>query len=113
MAGLEKNRGSYNIFKITNDQPGDKNKKKYYFVTGVYDDPEKVKTRLRGIAKSKEVRGGAKLVAGDMAKDGDDYGDHFHVSLVAKGLSKTRALELRNKLKGKTPPKKIYNKPRE
>ena len=42
MAGLEKNRSSYNIFKITNDKPGDKNKKKYFFVTGVYDDPEKV-----------------------------------------------------------------------
>lgn len=112
MSGLEKNRGSYNIFKITNNKPGDKEKKKYYFVTGVYDDPEKVKTRLRGIAKSKAVRGGAKLVAGDMAKDGDDYTDHFAVTLVAKGLSKTRALELRNKLKTKTPPKKTYNKPR-
>jgi hypothetical protein len=33
MAGLEKNRSSYNIFKITNDKPGDKNKKKYFFVT--------------------------------------------------------------------------------
>lgn len=112
MADLEKNRGSYSIFKITNKNPGNKDEKKYYFVTGVYDDPEKVRTRLRGIAKSKAVRGGAKLVAGDMAKDGEDYEDHFEVKRVAKGLSKTRALELRNKLKGKTPPKKIYNKPR-
>lgn len=113
MADFEKNRSSYNIFKITNDKPGDKNKKKYFFVTGVYDDPEKVKVRLRGIAKSKAVRGGAKLVSGDMAKDGDDYEQNFHVTLVAKGLSKERALELRNKLKSNTPPKKIYNKPRD
>lgn len=112
MSDFEKNRSSYNIFKIVNNKPGDKEKKKYFFVTGVYDDPDKVKTRLRGIAKSKAVRGGAKLVSGDMAKDGDDYDRHFDVSLVAKGLSKTRALELRNKLKTKTPPKKVYNKPR-
>jgi hypothetical protein len=48
-----------------------------------------------------------------MAKDGDDYEQNFHVTLVAKGLSKQRALELRNKLKSKTPPKKVYNKPRD
>ena len=104
--------GTYNIFKITNNKPGEKKKKRYYFVTGVYDDPEDVKTRIRGIAKSKQVRGGAKAIAGDMAKDGDDYEDHFTVTRIAKGLSKTNALKMRNRLKDKTPRQKTYNKPR-
>lgn len=108
MAG---SHGTYNVFKVTNEKPGAK-KKRYYFVTGVYDDPEKVKTRIRGIAKSKAVRGGAKDIARDMARDGEDYEDHFEVKLVSKGLSKKKAMELRNRLKEKTPPKKIYNEPR-
>lgn len=107
-----KETSNYRIFKVTNEKPGVKQKKSYYFVTGVYSDPEDVKTRIRGIAKSKAVRGGAKQVAGDMAKDGDDYDDHFKVKLVAKGLSKTNALEMRNRLKDKAAPKKMYNKPR-
>lgn len=103
--------GTYNVFKITNNKPG-KKKKRYYFVTGVYNDPEDVKTRIRGIAKSKTIRGGAKAIAGDMARDGDDYEDDFSVVTVAKGLSKERAERLRNRLKDKTPRQKTYNKPR-
>jgi hypothetical protein len=104
-------RGTYNVFRITNNKSG-KKKKRYYFVTGVYDDPEDVKTRIRGIAKSKTIRGGAKAIAGDMARDGEDYDDHFTVTSVAKGLSKERAEELRARLKDKTPRQKTYNKPR-
>ena len=103
--------GTYNIFKITDNRPGAK-KKKYFFVTGVYDDPQEALTRIRGIAKSKAVRGGAHTVASAMARDGEDYEKHFRVSLVAKGLSKTDALEKRNRLKDRTPPKNIYNEPR-
>lgn len=108
---LQEKRGLYSIFKIVNEKPGAKNKA-YYFVTGVYDDPEKVKTRIRGIAKSKAIRGGAKTISSAMANDGEDYEDHFKVTRVAKGLDKTSALEMRNNLKEKLPPKKIYNKPR-
>lgn len=105
--------GTYNVFRITNEKTGGKKKKRYYFVTGVYDDPEDVKTRIRGIAKSKTIRGGAKAVASDMARDGEDYEDHFKVVRIAKGLSKERAEALRNRLKEKTPRQKTYNKPRE
>jgi hypothetical protein len=112
MAEKKTERGNYNIFKITNEKVGGKKKKRYYFVTGVYDDPDDVRTRIRGIAKSKYVRGGAKAIAGDMAKDGEDYDDHFKVTRIAKGLSKTKALEMRNRLKDKTPRQKTYNKPR-
>ena len=104
-------RGTYNVFRITNEKTG-KKKKRYYFVTGVYDDPEDVKTRIRGIAKSKTIRGGAKAIAGDMARDGEDYEDDFTVTRIAKGLSKERAERLRNRLKEKTPRQKTYNKPR-
>jgi hypothetical protein len=109
---IEEGKGLYNIFKITNENPGVKEKKRYYFVTGVYDDPDKVLTRIRGIAKSKAVRGGAKNIASDMARDGSDYEDHFDVKLIAKGMSKEDALKMRNRLKEKTPPKKQYNEPR-
>lgn len=102
--------GTYSVFKITNNKPG-KKKKSYYFVTGVYDDPDKVKTRIRGIASSNAVRGGAKSVASDMARD-KNYEDHFSVKKVASGLSKKSAGELRNRLKEKTPQKKSYNEPR-
>lgn len=109
---MQEAKGTYSIFKITDNRPGAK-KRSYYFVTGVYTDPEDVRTRLRGIAKSKAVRGGAASVAKAMASDGEDYEDHFTVKRVAKGMGKTEALELRNKLKEKIAPKKIYNKPRE
>lgn len=105
-------RGTYNVFRITNEKLGGKKKKKYYFVTGVYDDPDDVRTRIRGIAKSKYVRGGAKAISGDMARDGEDYDDNFTVTRIAKGLSKEKANELRNRLKEKTPRQKTYNKPR-
>lgn len=108
---MSENRGTYSIFKITNNKPGTK-KKSYYFVTGVYTDPEDVRTRLRGIAKSDAVRGGAAQVAKAMAADGDDYEDHFTVKRIAKGMNKTKALEMRNRLKEKIAPKKVYNKPR-
>ena len=108
MAG---NKGTYNVFKITNRKGSEKQRKRYYFVTGVYDDPEDVRTRIRGIAKSKTTRGGAKGLSKDMAKDGD-YEDHFTVTRIAKGLSKERANELRNRLKDRTPRQKTYNKPR-
>lgn len=108
MAG---DRGTYNVFKITNQKAG-KKKKRYYFVTGVYDDPEDVKTRIRGIAKSKTIRGGAKAIASDMARDGDGYEDDFTVSKIASGLSKERAEAMRAKLKDRTPRQKTYNKPR-
>ena len=105
-------RSIYNVFKITNEKLGGKRKKTYYFVTGVYDDPDDVRTRIRGIAKSKYIRGGVKALSSDMARDGEDYDDHFKVTMIAKGLSKERANELRNRLKDKTPRQKIYNKPR-
>ena len=108
MAG---HHGTYNVFRITNEKSG-KKKKRYYFVTGVYDDPEDVKTRVRGIAKSKTIRGGAKAIAGDMARDGDKYEDDFTVTRIAKGLSKKKAEQLRNRLKDKTPRQKTYNLPR-
>lgn len=108
---MQEAKGTYSIFKITNNLPGTK-KKSYYFVTGVYTDPEDVKTRIRGIAKSKAVRGGAATVSKAMAAAGDDYEEDFKVMRIAKGMDKTRALELRNKLKDKVSPKKIYNKPR-
>jgi hypothetical protein len=105
-------KGTYNVFKITNRKGSEKQRKRYYFVTGVYDDPEDVRTRIRGIAKSKTTRGGAKGLSKDMAKDGEDYEDHFTVTRIAKGLSKERANALRARLKEKTPRQKIYNKPR-
>lgn len=108
---MQEAKGTYSIFKITNTQPGQK-RKSYYFVTGVYTDPEDVKTRIRGIAKSDAVRGGAKLVSKAMAAAGDDYEEDFTVKRIAKGMGKTEALELRNKLKDKIAPKKVYNKPR-
>ena len=104
-------RGTYNVFRITNEKTG-KKRKRYYFVTGVYDDPEDVKTRIRGIAKSKTIRGGAKTISADMARKGDDYEEDFTVTTVAKGLSKERAEALRSRLKDKTPRQKTYNKPR-
>lgn len=109
---IQETKGTYSIFKITNNRPGVKEKKRYYFVTGVYDDPDKVLTRIRGIAKSKAVRGGAADIAGDMANDGEDYDSHFSVKRIAKGMSKQDALKMRNRLKEKTPPKKQYNEPR-
>jgi hypothetical protein len=102
--------GKYSVFKITNKK--ESRKKRYYFVTGVYTDPDDVRTRIRGIAKSKAVRGGAHDIARDMARDGEDYDKHFTVELVKKGLSKKAAYELRNRLKEKTPPKITYNEPR-
>ena len=91
---------------------GEKQRKRYYFVTGVYDDPEDVRTRIRGIAKSKTTRGGIKGLSKDMAKDGEDYVDDFSVTRIAKGLSKERANAMRSRLKDRTPKQKIYNKPR-
>ena len=108
---MQEAKGTYSIFKITNQQPGAK-RKSYYFVTGVYTDPEEVKTRIRGIAKSKAVRGGAAQVSKAMANAGDDYEEDFTVKRIAKGMNKTQALELRNRLKEKIAPKKVYNKPR-
>lgn len=109
---MQEAKGTYSIFKITNQQPGQK-KKSYYFVTGVYTDPEDVKTRIRGIAKSDAVRGGAAQVSKAMAAAGEDYEEDFTVKRIAKGMGKKEALELRNKLKEKIAPKKVYNKPRE
>lgn len=103
-------KGTYSVFKITNNKPG-KRKKSYYFVTGVYDDPEKVKTRIRGIASSNAVRGGAKSIASDMARD-KNYEDHFSVKKVASGMSKKAATEFRTRLKDRVPQKKTYNEPR-
>lgn len=105
-----KNRWS--IFKVTNKSPNQKSKKRsYYFVTSQYEDPEEAKTRIRAMLKSKTIRGGAKQIAGDMAHD-KDYEHHFTVKKIAKGLSRERAEEIRNRLKGKTPRKMMYNKPR-
>ena len=111
MAG-KKGRSSYSVFKITNQKGSEKQRKRYYFVTGVYEDPEDVRTRIRGIARSKTTRGGAKGLSGDMARDGEDYDDNFTVTRIAKGLSKEKANELRARLKDRTPRQKIYNKPR-
>ena len=106
------NKG-WSIFKITNTNPKEKKSKKrtYYFVTSQFTEEHDVMTRVRAMLKSSTTRGGIKAIAGDMAKDAD-YEDHFAVKRIAKGLSRERAEELRNKLKGKTPKKLIYNKPR-
>ena len=107
-----KTSNRWSIFKVTNKSPDQKSKKRsYYFVTSQYEDPEEAKTRIRAMLKSKTIRGGAKQIAGDMAHD-DDYEKHFIVKKIAKGLSRERAEEIRNKLKGKTPRKMMYNKPR-
>lgn len=105
--------GKWAVFKITNKNVTDKNKKKsYYFVTSVQKTPDEVVTRIRGMIKSKTVRGGIATIARDMRKDGDDYPDHFTVKKIAKGLSRARAEEIRSKLKSKTKTNLVYNTPK-
>jgi len=107
----QKSKG-WSIFKITNLNPKQKGKKRsYYFVTSQFTEEEDVRTRVRAMLKSSTVRGGIKTIASDMAHD-QAYENHFGVRRVAKGLSRERAMELREKLKGRTPKKMIYNKPR-
>ena len=108
-----RNRQGWSIYKITNMNPKDKKSRKrsYYFVTSQFDNEEDVMTRVRAMLKSKTTRGGIKAIAGDMARD-SKYEQHFRVKKVAKGLSRDTAEKMRSKLKGKTPKKLIYNKPR-
>jgi hypothetical protein len=110
--GSSAKQGGWSIFKITNHVPNQKKEKKsYYFVTSQYDDEESVRSRVRAMIKSRTVRGGIKQIAKDMRKD-SDYDRHFSVKRLAKGLSKERAMEMRQSLKSKKGKKMIYNKPR-
>ena len=102
----------WSVFKITNLKRKPGQKRIYYFVSGQFTELDDVKTRVRAMVKSSTVRGGIKTIASDMAKD-SNYEDHFAVKRVAKGLSKERAMELRQELKGDLPQKSAYNKPRD
>lgn len=101
---------TYSVFKVKNNNKSGANKDKiFYHVTKRFDNVEDVKTVVRGLLKSKTVRGGVKDVAKDMAKD-NDYEKDFEVTKVAGGLSKEAAFDLRDRLKSKTKKKAIYNK---
>lgn len=105
--------GKWSVFKITNSNPSQKNKKKsYYYISSIQKTPEDALTRVRAMIKSKTVRGGAKDIAKDLTKDGDDYHDNFRVKKIAKGLSRARAEELRSKLKSKSRTNLVYNTPK-
>jgi hypothetical protein len=101
---------TYSVFKVKNENPKGKNKDKiFYHVTKRFDNEEGVKTVVRAMLKSKTIRGGAKSIAGDMAKD-SDYKDDFSVTKIASGLSKEAAYDLRDRLKHKAKKKYLYNK---
>jgi hypothetical protein len=101
----------YDVYRVLNNIPGSKKGKKYYMISNL-DSEEKVASRIRGMLTSKTAAGGIKLMAKDMHKDGDDYKEDFSLTRIAKGLDKTAASQLRNRMTKKTPKGKVYNSPR-
>jgi hypothetical protein len=101
----------YTVYRVVNLTSGAKKNKKYYIISTI-TDPEKLKTIIRGMKNSSTAKGGIKTIANDMKAQGDDYREEFSITPLVKGTSKERATEIRNSLKSKTPPAKIYNEPR-
>lgn len=108
---MSKGSKSYTVYRVTNTTPGAKKNKRYYIISTV-SDPDKLKTIIKGMKYSSTAKGGIKAVANDMTSQGDDYRQSFDVKALVKGTSKERATEIRNSLKAKTSPAKVYNQPR-
>ena len=108
---MASNNKQYNLYRIVNTNPGKKQNKKYFVVSSVKDE-DKLRRIIRGMATSSTAKGGIKSVANDMKSSGKEYKDNFTVSTIIKGTTKERATELRNKLKAKANPAKVYNEPR-
>ena len=108
---MPSNNKSYNVYRVTNTTSGAKKNKKYYIISTI-DDPDKLKTIIRGMKNSSTAKGGIKAVANDMKAQGEDYRQSFTVKSLIRGTSKDRATQIRNSLKSKTPPNKTYNEPR-
>ena len=106
---------NWTVWKITNHRHkkgAHASDRIYYFCSGQFKDPHDALTRVRAMVHSRTIRGGAKRAASDMEAD-PDYGSHFSIKAVARGLTKEKALELRSRLKSqRSLAKKIYNKPR-
>lgn len=107
MAGENK----YKVYRVVNNLTGAKEDKKYYMISNL-DSDDKVKSRIRGMVTSKTANGGIKSVAKDMKAAGEDYKEDFSLRVMAKGLDKTSATQLRNRLSKHTPKGKLYNKPK-
>jgi hypothetical protein len=101
----------YKVYRVVNNLPGAKEDKKYYMISNL-DSDEKVKSRIRGMLTSKTAVGGVKAIARDMKSAGDDYKEDFSLKVMAKGLNKTTATQLHNRLTKKSPKGKVYNSPR-
>ena len=101
----------YKVYRVVNNLPGAKEDKKYYMISNLETD-EKVKSRIRGMVTSKTAAGGIKQVAKDMKAAGQDYKEDFSLKVMAKGMDKTAATQLRNRLTKKSPKGKVYNSPR-
>jgi len=99
----------YDVYRITNKLPGSKQGKKYYMISNLSSE-DKVKSRIRGMVTSKTAVGGIKTMAKDMKAQGDDYKEDFSLRRIAKGLDKTSAMQLRNRMTKHTPKGKLYNK---
>lgn len=102
----------YTLYQVTNNLPSRKEDRKKYYIVSAETDPDKILHTIRGAHKSKTAKGGAKAMSADMAKM-EDYHDKVTIKKLAKGLSKTTAYQLRNRLKDKQPKAKVYNKPKD
>ena len=99
------------MYRVINNLPGAKEDKKYYMISNL-ETEEKVKSRIRGMLTSKTAVGGVKAIAKDMKAAGSDYKEDFSLKVMAKGLNKTSATQMRNRLSKHTPKGKLYNKPK-
>jgi hypothetical protein len=102
----------YKVYKIKNNLPGASQNKTYFMISNYVDD-EAIRARVRSMLKSRTAAGGAKALAQDMHKVGDDkYDEAFDLKPVSKGMNKKQATEMRNRLSKsqKASSQKIYNK---
>lgn len=108
---MAEKKDRYDVYRIVNNLPGAKKGKKYYMISNL-ETEEKVMSRIRGMLTSKTATGGIKTMAKDMNSAGDDYKEDFSLRRIAKGLDKTAASQLRNRMTKKSPKGKVYNSPR-
>lgn len=108
---MAEKKDRYDVYRVLNNLPGSKKGKKYYMISNL-DTEEKVASRIRGMLTSKTAAGGIKTMAKDMKAAGEDYKEDFTLTRIAKGMDKTSATQLRNRMTKKSPKGKVYNKPK-
>jgi len=86
---MPKSKG-YSVFEITNL----KNGRKHFMATSAYTK-ENILSSIRSYIDSKTVKGGAKDLAQDIVKSGNDYKEKFTVKQHGSGMSVEQAEKMR------------------